>query len=151
LAYDEQHLAREYLFATLGPHAFGYFGHVHAHINHAALGDEGAYASFTLNYDRMKAYGLTPASYRYPEGIVLSAATPQAALDAGCFAARSFQENPDGFGPYIMRGDAGAPRNWFHLPTLRMEDAAATGCHEGCTNDSEEFREHLNNAEARGS
>lgn len=148
-AYDDQYLARQYLFDTLGPHGFGYFGHGHTHINHDALGYEGAYASFKLNHDRMKSYGLTAVSYAYPEGMGLKAATQKAVRDAGFFAARAFQQNPDGHGPYIMPGSARAPRNWSLLPTLRMEDSAATNCYDGCTNNSVEFFGHLKAAEKK--
>lgn len=149
LAYDEQPVARSYLLDTLTTHGFGYFGHGHGHVNHDALGYDGALASFSLNHARMLAYGATPVSYAYPEGMGRQAATQKAVREAGFYAARSFQEDPDGHGPYIMSGNARTPRNWYLLPTLRMEDSAATGCYDGCTNNSVEFFAHLEKAEQR--
>src|SRR5690606_17700776 len=79
LAYDEQPLARAYLFDTLvASHGFGYFGHGHGHDDHDSKGYEGALASFSLNHARMKAYGVTPVSYAYPGGMGLKAATQKA-------------------------------------------------------------------------
>ncbi len=141
--YDEHPHRMDFLKDSLIPHGFGYFGHGHAHDDHDAFDYDGAYNSFRTNYERMVSYGLKPVSYAYPYGNGRKASTQRALRDAGFLSGRMFQPRVQGYGPYIMPGKEKAPPNWYTLPSLRMEDAAFEGCTDVCTNNPEQFAQHL--------
>lgn len=142
LTYNGNQNRVDYLMQKLMPEGFGFFGHGHTHINHDKLSYDEAYASFQLNFDSMVGYGLTPVSYAYPKGAGREDSTQRALKEAGFWAGRLFQPVFEESGPYIMAYNETEPKNWFALPSLRMEDYSFNQCEE-CVNNTEEFLVHL--------
>jgi hypothetical protein len=141
--YDNDAVGLDYLKNDLIDTGFGYFGHGHAHDNHDTMTYAEAYASFSTNHSRMKAYGLTPVAYAYPYGAGYKETTVKALKDAGFYAGRLSGFTSDlQFIPYIMRGERREPYDWYRLPALYMESRDFQGC-ENCIHDHDEFRPYV--------
>ena len=111
----------EYLMNTLIPNGISYFGHGHTHINHDALSYEEAYNSFKLCYDTMLDFGLKPVAYGYPGGFGHEAETQMALAEVGFLCGR-MHSLWDVDNPYIVPNEEEEPPNWYHLPSLVMQD-----------------------------
>lgn len=100
------------------PRGITFYGHGHEHYDFDTLSYDDCYASFSLCYNYMRAWGLNPKSYAYPHGKGFKSTTKFANRMAGFVCARglTFMSNPN----YICQYDEKEPRDWYYLPTISV-------------------------------
>lgn len=113
-------LARQEMRDFLIPSGIHFFGHGHEHIDHDALTEDSAYASFRRCYELMAEWGLNPKAYAYPGGRGHLEKTQRANRDAGFLGARGAVEEEDRF--FICAGDTVEPENTYYLPAVPISD-----------------------------
>lgn len=119
--YKEESL--QYLKKKIEEKQLSYFGHGNTHSNHDKMSYDEAYYSFKACFDKMTEWELSPIAYAYPFGAGKQSETQLALKDAGFLSGRAFtSDNEDVPTFHIMPQNEVEPRNWYLLPTLRMEN-----------------------------
>ena len=133
-----------YLQRELLPRGFGFFGHGHQHVDHDALSYDEALRSFRACRDAMLQLGLEPVAYAYPYGAGHRPRTRRALADAGFLSGRMHDPGASR-DPFIVPDASEAPRDWYKLPSLVMQDYRFAQC-QRCVSGTRELIPFLDGA-----
>ena len=100
------------------PRGIHFYGHGHEHVHPDWLDRDQAYASFKLNFDLMKRWGLNPKAYAYPGWAGEKTHVQMANERVGFICARGGTNDPEGY--YICPREVSEPDNWYYLPSVKM-------------------------------